>query len=143
MKDMIKVRDQITLLQGLDAQVAQYQEGMLLNINSCFRVLQSESILQKFSRLRHDKEACLEMVAGSTILTTYQKVRSYKVIDIDFDNDPSKTFTRFDKTTKKHEEMSLVDYYKKMYNVGNIDMRQPLLVCLSNGKQCKRVELLP
>jgi aubergine-like protein len=60
-------------------------------------------------------------VIGTTVLTRYNN-RTYKIDDIDWNTTPDFKFK------KNGEAMSLIDYYKKHYNITIKDLKQPLLI---------------
>ncbi len=64
----------------------------------------------------------MKALLGKSIITRYNN-KSYRIDDIDFESNPSNTFT-----TEHGQTYTFVDYYKKQYGVEVRDLKQPLLV---------------
>lgn len=61
-------------------------------------------------------------IVGTSVLTRYNN-KTYRIDDIDWDKNPKYVFSR-----GNGEEISLLDYYKKHWNIEIVDAQQPLLV---------------
>lgn len=67
------------------------------------------------------KKDAEKALIGAVVLTKYNN-KSYRIDDIDFDQNPSRTFNM------KDREISYTEYYKSQYNITIKDQKQPLLI---------------
>lgn len=67
-------------------------------------------------------------IIGTSVLTRYNN-RTYKIDDIDWENNPKFSFMKGD------QQMTLIDYYKQHYEILIKDETQPLLIHRSKEKK--------
>ena len=72
----------------------------------------------------------MKVLVGCIVVTKYNN-RSYKVDDIDFNENPASTFTRKDGSRISYEE-----YFRSRYKTAIRDVKQPMLV--SNPTKVRR-----
>lgn len=70
----------------------------------------------------------LPVLLGAEVLTRYNN-QTYRIGDIDFELNPSSTFST------NSGEVSFVEYYKKRYNIEIQDLEQPLLILRKETRQ--------
>jgi len=100
------------------------------------RILRSDSALYYINQTKSSQEA-RELLQGRSVVASYGNYRMYRVDDIDFNSNPSKTFTN-----DKGEKTSLAEYYKARYNIPITDFKQPLLVA-HDRRTGKELLLIP
>ena len=74
------------------------------------------------------KEEMLKALMGAVVLTRYNN-KTYRVDDIDWDRNPTSTFT-----DDNGREKSFFNYYREKYNIVIEDKKQPLLVSRAKRK---------
>ena len=74
------------------------------------------------------KEEMLKALMGAVVLTRYNN-KTYRVDDIDWERNPTSTFT-----DDNGREKSFFSYYKEKYNIVIEDKKQPLLVSRAKRK---------
>ena len=74
------------------------------------------------------KEEMLKALMGAVVLTRYNN-KTYRVDDIDWERNPTSTFT-----DDNGREKSFFDYYREKYNIVIEDKKQPLLVSRAKRK---------
>lgn len=112
---------------GYVQSVAEYEGGLLLNCDASFRVLRTISardvLFEVYNASPKDyKMKAVHALVGSVVMTRYNN-KTYRVDDISWDLKPTSTFS-----SRNGEEISYMDYYKKMYNIDISDTAQPLLI---------------
>lgn len=111
---------------GFQTSLNAYQDRILVNIDTCFKVLREttmhEFIENLMQRFQGNQERVKEEIIGMTVMTKYNNAM-YRVDDIDFQLNPQCTF-KFRET----EEMSYAEYYEKKYNRKLGHPNQPLLI---------------
>ena len=74
------------------------------------------------------KEEMLKALMGAVVLTRYNN-KTYRVDDIDWERNPTSTFT-----DDNGREKSFLNYYREKYNIVIEDKKQPLLVSRAKRK---------
>lgn len=120
---------QFQIFPGYVTAVDEYSGGIMVCVDITHRALCQTTVLEKmveaFQSSRGNtadfRAKILTALLGSVVLTRYNN-KTYRIDDIDFDSNPTKTF----KTTTG--EISYVEYYKRQYNIEIRDLKQPLLI---------------
>lgn len=90
-----------------------------------FQVMRQETIYDILRNLKGEggnwKDVFKKEIIGSTVLTSYNN-KTYRVDDVDFNNNPQQKFMIRDK------ECNFIEYYKTRYNITIRDHNQPMLV---------------
>ncbi|XP_019620701.1 PREDICTED: piwi-like protein 1 isoform X3 [Branchiostoma belcheri] len=91
------------------------------------KILRTDTVLDflydLYNKTQHSfHENATKKLVGEIVLTRYNN-KTYRIDDIDWEQNPQNKFKMFDGT-----EMSYVEYYAKQYNKTVRDMDQPLLV---------------
>ncbi|XP_077505848.1 piwi-like protein 1 [Amblyomma americanum] len=123
----------LELWQGLITAIGQYDSGILLVTDTLHKVLRRDSVYDLMSQIEHVpnyKEECVKRVAGCIVITPYNN-KTYRVDDIDWDNNPACTFET------KEGPKTYADYYRDQYEKHIHDMRQPLLVVRPKDKDLR------
>jgi aubergine-like protein len=106
--------------------VDQYEGGLLLQCDVSHRVLRTETVRDLILNLRKKggdlKSEAEKALLGVSVLTRYNN-NSYKIDDLDFDQNPESTFAN-----SKGETLTYVEYYQRQYQIEIQDKKQPLLV---------------
>lgn len=78
------------------------------------------------------QEAARKLIIGTTVLTRYNN-KTYRINDIDFNQNPTKTFET------KNGNISFLDYYRGLKSgpVNIRDTEQPLLVSKSSARNIR------
>lgn len=105
------------------------EQGCLLNIDVCFKVIRTDSVLKLMEELRTTAEkrsqdgtdAVQQGMTGCTVVTKYNQ-KTYRVDRVDFAQSPATTFD------KQGTPTSYAEYYKTKYNEEIKNQNQPLLI---------------
>jgi len=108
----------------------------MLNVESCWKVLQTESVLIKMSIIRQQQRenfvnACNEAIVGMMVITKYN-FKAYKIDRIDYEANPNSKFPT------KDGEVSYVEYYRNRYNLPITNIVQPMLVVKPRLRDIRR-----
>lgn len=134
---------------GYVSAINEYDGGLMLCLDSKHRVMRTETmrdiITDIFNKNRRDnaRDMVIQEIIGTSVLTRYNN-KTYRIDDIDWDKNPKYVFSR-----GNGEEISLLDYYKKHWNIEIMDTQQPLLVhrstfrTQSGEKQERTILLVP
>lgn len=127
---------QLTIWPGYVTACGEYDEGLMLLLDTSHRVLFDTKVLDLLRRIemscrqhaqQNFKDLAENSLLGAIVLTPYNN-RTYTISDIDFEKTPKTTFQT------KNGEISYVDYYKKNYGVDIHDLNQPLLMSYKDRK---------
>ncbi|KAM7451808.1 Piwi-like protein 2 [Porites harrisoni] len=127
----------IELWPGYITSIQCYEGGMMLLCDVSHRLLRTETVYDFMNELyakrkeRFEEETKKQLV-GNIVLTRYNN-KTYRIDDVAFDQNPRCKFT-----FHTGEEMSYMDYYKKVYNKDLHDPEQPLLVHRPKEKELQR-----
>lgn len=127
----ISVRNQfnVELWPGYTTSIRQHETDILICSDVTHKVMRTETIYDLMKKIRNEspdfRTAIQSAFLGQIVLTDYNN-RTYRIDDVDFSRNPSKTFET------KDGEITYVDYYRTRYNIHIKDVNQPLLV--SNAK---------
>jgi len=119
----------IKVWPGFDSRLIMKENGALLNVDVCFKVIRTDTVLKYLNELKQgaerQKKDPVEYVnaqlAGTTVVTRYNS-KTYKIDRVDFAQSP---LTEFD---KQGTPTSYKDYYKTRYNEEIKETNQPLLI---------------
>jgi aubergine-like protein len=119
----------IKVWPGFDARLIMKENGVLLNIDVCFKVVRSDTVLNYMNELREKieqkggdyQEEIQAALAGTTLVTRYNQ-KTYKVERVEFSQSPETTFD------KSGTQVSYKEYYKTRYNEEITESNQPLLI---------------
>ncbi|NWV74816.1 PIWL1 protein, partial [Dasyornis broadbenti] len=120
---------------GFTSSILQYEENIMLCADVSHKVLRGETVLDTMHSLYSQvgeerfRDTCAKELIGLIVLTKYNN-RTYRIDDIDWDNNPKGTFRKSDGS-----EMSFVEYYKKQYNLEISDWMQPVLISQMKRKR--------
>ncbi|XP_076107273.1 piwi-like protein 1 [Mytilus galloprovincialis] len=131
------------IIPGFLAAIQKFEAGNLLLIDVAHKLLQTDSILTQMTNLyhlykdQHDGDnkfwdRCRKQFIGTIVLTRYNN-KTYLIDDIDSDKTPLDTFE-----LRNGEKISYADYYRKQYNITDLDETQPMLISRPKEKD-KRV----
>ncbi|XP_004844044.1 piwi-like protein 1 isoform X1 [Heterocephalus glaber] len=118
----------LVIWPGFTTSILQYENNIMLCTDVSHKVLRSETVLDFMLNLYHQTEGhkFQEQVAkeliGLIVLTKYNN-KTYRVDDIDWDQNPKSTFKKADGS-----EVSFLEYYQQQYNQEITDLKQPVLV---------------
>ncbi|NWR83779.1 PIWL1 protein, partial [Furnarius figulus] len=113
---------------GFTSSILQYEESIMLCADVSHKVLRGETVLDVMHSLHSQvgqerfRDACAKELIGLIVLTRYNN-RTYRIDDINWDNNPMGTFRKSDGS-----EISFLEYYKKQYNIEIGDPKQPVLI---------------
>lgn len=117
------------LWPGYITAIAEYDAGVLLNIDVAHKVLRTDNVLDHIARLRQNirnpkdlQEAAQDYLTGQVVLTRYNN-RTYHIDGIAWDLTPKSSFK-----LANGETITYSEYYKKTYSREIRDLNQPLLV---------------
>lgn len=124
----------VELWPGYTTSIRQHEQDILLCAEIAHKVMRNErvyDILQKcIQESRNYQDAFRQKIIGMVVLTDYNN-KTYRVDDIDFEQNPSSTFPTRD------GNISYQNYYTKKYNLKITDAKQPLLVSRSRERDLR------
>ncbi|XP_077497906.1 piwi-like protein 1 [Amblyomma americanum] len=123
----------LELWQGLVTAIGQHESRVMLVTDTLHKVLRRDSIYDLMSQIEHVpnyKHQCVKRVAGCIVMTPYNN-KTYRVDDIDWDQNPACTFDT------KDGPKTYADYYRDQYEKHIRHMRQPLLVVRPKDKDLR------
>jgi len=91
----------IKVWPGFDARLIMKEQGVLLNIDVCFKVVRQDTVLEYINEIRtkaeqknlDPQEEIEAALKGTTVVTRYNQ-RTYKVERVDFSMSPETTFDK-------------------------------------------------
>lgn len=112
---------------GHITSVNEFEDGLMCNLDVSFRLLNTETVLEKLREIYHInpvnfQKQFKDTILGLVVLTRYNN-KTYRVDDILWDQNP---MTKFETTSG--EEITFKDYYWESYQIEIQDLKQPLLV---------------
>ncbi|RWS02027.1 piwi-like protein 1 [Dinothrombium tinctorium] len=126
----------LEIWRGIMTAINEYDGGPLLMTETRHRVVRVETVYDILRKIyARDAETFQENarreLVGNIVLTKYIH-RTYKIEDIDFEQNPLNHFQR-----REGDTISYKDYYKEQYNITIKDERQPLIICATNARQSR------
>lgn len=124
----------LEILPGYAIAVDEYEDGIMLCLDTQHRVLRTQSVLELLREYHSAcgprfKEMANKHIVGSSILTRYNN-KIYVVDEIMWGASPNDTFNTFD-----GKEIAYKEYYKKQHNLEIKDDQQPLLLNKKSVRQ--------
>lgn len=112
---------------GYVTAVDKYENGIMLCLDVSHRVLCQNTVLDLMRNVHHSdadnfKQLAMNALIGTVVLSRYTN-NTYRIDDIDFNQNPTNTFKGRDGS-----EITYMEYFKTHYNIHIRDNRQPLLV---------------
>jgi len=116
----------LELWPGFNNSIRCQEDGLMMNVESCWKVLMKQSVLQMMTQIRRQfpdrfVEECNKAIVGLVVVTRYNP-RAYKISRIDYNSNPSKTFES-SRGTRTFEE-----YYQTRWEIQIESPQQPMLV---------------
>ncbi|XP_064649960.1 piwi-like protein 1 [Lineus longissimus] len=120
---------------GFSTSICPYESKVMLCIDLSHKVLRKATVLDQMYDIRQRsrdrfKDECIKQIVGEIVLTKYNN-KTYRVDDIDWNQNPRSTFKARDK------DLSYMDYYEKNHNKNIQDEGQPLLVTLPKKRDIR------
>jgi len=115
----------VSVIQGFLTSVDLYQKGLFLQIDFVSRCLQQDTILDYIFYLQKEgwkENEIKQEIIGKPVIADYGNYRIYKVTDLDFTKSP------MNHVQINNAPQTLIEYYKKGYNLTITNTKQPLLV---------------
>lgn len=130
----------IKLWPGFQNSIRQMELGLLLNVESMWKLTQTDTVYVIMTNIRRQnpqnyQQAINEALKDAMVVTTYGgsgKARMYKIDHVDFNTTPMSSFP-----TKSGTEV-YVNYYKNKYGVTIKDQGQAMLVSLPKMRDLRR-----
>lgn len=131
----------LRVLMGLSTAIAEHDGGLLLNCDSISKIVQTETVLHVLKnifdsskgRVQDFRVAATRALIGKVVITGYNN-KTYRIDDIDWDNNPTFEFER------RNGRTTIKDYMREQYNVNISDLLQPLLLVLPSQRQLRDAE---
>ena len=140
----------LELWPGYITTIKQQESDMMLCCELSTKVLRTDTCYDQFKvAAKGDlKRNITRILLGNIVITRYNN-KTYKIDDIDFNDNPGKTFNvsclsilhnmsllkSLYYLQWKGTETTIAEYYKKRYNIVIKDLKQPLLVSNPNARQ--------
>lgn len=117
----------IEIWPGFITSIMNYDSTVMLNCDISHKLLRTDTVLDNLYEI-YDQEgqdkfydAAAKKLIGQIVLTRYNN-KTYRIDDINFDLNPTKTFMM------REKEISYVQYYEEHYGKKLKDLQQPLLI---------------
>uniref|UniRef100_A0A336MFC3 CSON014098 protein n=1 Tax=Culicoides sonorensis TaxID=179676 RepID=A0A336MFC3_CULSO len=132
-----KINNQLMLIPGYITSIRQHERNLLMCAELTSKVLRTETVYDVFANIvRNDRRGNQDVrttfskeMEGVIVMTNYNKKKSYRIHEIDWNASPLSKFSSGDK------EISYKDYYQKRYSLTIRDLKQPLLLSRPTEKQ--------
>ena len=120
------------------------ESGLYMLVNNVNKLITGKTVLKKMIELRSKlkgenmelkdiyreiKDYCKY---HKTVLTMYGSLRTYKILDIDFDKNPVNTTMSYKDIDGLQKTISLINYYKMQYQIEIKEKNQPLIIAENN-----------
>ncbi len=119
---------------GYSTTVNLYGKNLLIGLNLTYRVLRTETALDKLKKLKNSctdgkdfNELVNEEFKGLVVLTRYNGDKSYYIDGVDLDKTLDFKFEIKNKQNEK-SEVTIKEYYETRYKIQFTDLNQPLLI---------------
>ena len=119
------------------------ESGLYMLVNNVNKLITGKTVLRKMIEIRNklreqkynEKDICDEIrdyfKKHKTVLTIYS-MRSYRIQDINFDQNPCNTDITYKDKDGLKTTIHLINYYKNQYNINIKDKNQPLIIAENN-----------
>ncbi|XP_068943231.1 piwi-like protein 1 [Petaurus breviceps papuanus] len=123
----------LNICPGFITSILRYENEIMLCTDVSHKVVRKDTILDLIndfqkSRRRTSREDILQEIRGQIVYTKHNN-RTYRVDDIDWEQNPRSTFKKDD------SDISFLDYYRQQYGTKITDLEQPVLVSLPKRKK--------
>ena len=148
--NIIHIQNKQNFYSGYITSANITESGLYMLVNNINKLITGKTVLKKMIEIRNklkeqnmqDKEIYREIKEyfkyHRTVLTTYGSLRTYKILDIDFDKNPSNTNINYKDMSGLKRTISLINYYKLQYQLDIKEKNQPLIIAENkalNGKK--------
>jgi len=129
------------------------ESGLYMLINNINKLITGKTVLTKMKEMRKNlsnvnmnKQEIFREIKDyfkyhRTVLTIYGSLRTYKILDIDFEKNPTNTSINYKDKDGRIKTIPLYNYYKIQYKIEIIDKNQPLIIADNNFLE--KQKLLP
>ena len=129
------------------------ESGLYMLINNINKLITGKTVLTKMKelkqQLKNENKNMIEIYQEikdyfkyhKTVLTCYGSLRTYKILDINFEKNPINTSINYKDKDDSTRTINLFNYYKIQYQIEIKDKSQPLIIAENNF--LKNQKLLP
>ncbi|XP_054710700.1 piwi-like protein 1 [Uloborus diversus] len=126
----------LQIWQGVITSIRQQEEKLMLSVETTHKVVRKETALEIIKNIVSQagpeyKEIVARDLVGAIVMTRYNN-RTYRIEDIDWNLNPTKTFE------SKEGPLEYETYYKRQYDIEIRDKKQPLLFCTSKEREVQK-----
>ncbi|ODM90222.1 Piwi-like protein 1 [Orchesella cincta] len=126
----------LDLWPGFMNSIRSQDGGLMMNVESCWKVLMNQNIFEKMTEIRNEdrlnfQEKCSNAIVGMMVVTPYNP-HAYKIDRIDFNSNCSSTFET------RNGRVSYTDYFFQKYRQRISQPNQPMLVARPNRRDQRR-----
>ncbi|KAK4314293.1 hypothetical protein Pmani_014444 [Petrolisthes manimaculis] len=129
--EMKEERLNIAIWPGYSTSIRQHENSLLLNAEIMHKFLRTETAYDVLRRCNNPKTEGPKHLLGAIVMTIYNE-KTYRIDEIEWTVNPSSKFPY------KGDEITYMDYYKKNYQVGIRDPRQPMLMSRPKKRDLRR-----
>lgn len=120
-------QQRLEIWPGHITSVNEFEGGLMCNLDVSFRVLNTQTVLDKLHDIYHISQLNFQKnfqdaILGKVVLTRYNN-KTYRIDEVLWDENPMTTFE-----TTSGEEITFRNYYKHNYQIEIKDLKQPLLL---------------
>ena len=112
--------------RGFKMTICSVNKELLLQVDMCTRVTRSNTMAYELEG--KTSQSAQKEFFEATVITRYGKIRTYKVVEINYDLNPNSTFY----SDEEVGQLSYLEYYKKKYGVKITNFKQPLIKVIRN-----------
>ncbi|XP_076274954.1 piwi-like protein Siwi [Rhynchophorus ferrugineus] len=124
----------LELWPGYITSMRQHEKQIMLNIDLNFKVLRTDNVYDLLLECQNDRNARKEFqqrVMGCIVMTYYNN-KTYRIDDVDYDQNPDSKFKKRDGT-----EISYRQYFEERYRVRITRNNQPMLISRSKPREIR------
>jgi len=120
------------IVKGYTTTILPHEDSCMLTINLSNKIMSMNTVLglmkdiMRNNRSGDPKRAIVSELLNKTVFCEYNN-KTYKIDDVDFDNNPESTFQKRQKDGTM-TDVSYYEYFRNQYNKEITDKRQPLLI---------------
>ena len=129
-------REGLMIWPGFKASVQHTQLGLTVAVDRVFKFISTKTCLDHIYELKQKirdearwKQAVNTEFAKKSIMANWGAKKTYIVFGVDFERNPGSEMFE-----KDGQQISVADYFLRVYDMKISEIRQPLLVVKSNGK---------
>lgn len=111
--------------RGFKTTLCPIGNELLMQIDVCSKINRRDNFLGELGK--YNAQTANNVFKGTTVITRYGKIKTYRIEEIDYKQSPASTFW----SDKEAGKVTFAQYYSKAYGIKTLNMKQPLLLTIS------------